>query len=74
MVGPRMLVRDYGVNFMLSLMHKDMSYAVAEASRHGVDLTLGAAARDAYDRAMTAGFGGQDFAAVAEGARAARRS
>jgi len=73
MVGPRMIVRDYGVNFMLSLMRKDMSYAVAEAARHGVDLTLAAAARDAYDRAIAAGFGEQDFAAVAEGARAGAR-
>jgi len=74
MVGPRMLVRDYGVNFMLALMRKDMSYAVAEAQRHGVDLTMAAAARDAYDRAIAAGFGDQDFAAVAEAARPAAQA
>jgi 3-hydroxyisobutyrate dehydrogenase len=73
MVGPRMLSRDYGVNFMLSLMRKDMSYAVAEAQRHGVDLTMAAAARDAYDRAIAAGFGAQDFAAVVEAARPPRQ-
>jgi 3-hydroxyisobutyrate dehydrogenase len=73
MVGPRMLARDYGVNFQLSLMRKDMSYAVAEAHRHGVDLTMAAAAREAYDRAIAAGFGDQDFAAVAETARAINR-
>ena len=73
MVGPRMLARNYGVNFQLSLMRKDLSYAAAAARRHGVDLTLAVAACEAYDRAIAAGFGDQDFAAVAEAARGTRR-
>lgn len=65
-VCPRMLARDYSVNFMLSLMRKDMNYAAAEAERHGVTLTFALAARDLYDAAIEQGLGDKDFAAVAE--------
>jgi 3-hydroxyisobutyrate dehydrogenase len=70
-VGPRMLARDYDVNFMLSLMRKDLTYAIDEAAQHGVTLSTAAAARALYDRAMAAGFAGADFAAVVEPVRAA---
>jgi 3-hydroxyisobutyrate dehydrogenase len=65
-VGARMLARDYDVNFLLSLMRKDMTYAAAEAQRHGVTLTFAEAARDLYDAAIEKGYGDKDFAAVAE--------
>jgi 3-hydroxyisobutyrate dehydrogenase len=65
-VCARMLKRDYGVNFMLALMRKDMNYAAAEAQRHGVPLTFAIAARDLYDAAIAGGWGDKDFAAVAE--------
>jgi len=54
-VCARMLKRDYGVNFMLALMRKDMNYAAAEAQRHGVPLTFAIAARDLYDAAIAGG-------------------
>jgi 3-hydroxyisobutyrate dehydrogenase len=74
-VGPRMLARDYGVNFMLSLMRKDLTYAIEEAAAHGVTLSTAAAARALYDRAMATGRAGADFAAVVEPLRdAATRS
>ena len=70
-VGPRMLARDYGVNFMLSLMRKDLAYAIEEAASHGVTLSTAAAARALYDRAIASGLGTADFAAVVEPLRGA---
>ena len=70
-VGPRMLARDYDVNFAMTLMRKDLDYAIDEAATHGVTLTTAAAARALYDRAIAAGRGGVDFAAVIEAAQRA---
>jgi len=65
-VGARMMARDYTVNFFLRLMRKDVSYAAEEARRHGVELRTAAAALEAFDRAIAAGWGDSDFASVAE--------
>jgi 3-hydroxyisobutyrate dehydrogenase len=65
-VGARMMARDYAVNFFLRLMRKDVSYASDEAKRHGVELRTAAAALARFDQAIAAGWGDQDFAAVAE--------
>jgi 3-hydroxyisobutyrate dehydrogenase len=65
-VGARMMARDYSVNFFLRLMRKDVNYAAEEARRHGLELRTAAAALDAFDRAIEAGWGDSDFAAVAE--------
>ena len=65
-VGARMMARDYTVNFFLLLMRKDVSYAAEEARRHGVELRTAAAALEAFDRAIEAGWGDSDFASVAE--------
>jgi 3-hydroxyisobutyrate dehydrogenase len=71
-VGPRMLQHDYAVNFHLALMHKDLSYAMAEGERAGVPLHTAAAARDRFADAIAAGAGAQDFSAVVEPLRAGR--
>jgi 3-hydroxyisobutyrate dehydrogenase len=65
-VGARMMARDYGVNFFLRLMRKDVSYASEEAERHGVDLRTATAALIRFDQAIAAGWGDADFAAVGE--------
>jgi 3-hydroxyisobutyrate dehydrogenase len=65
-LAPRMMLRDYDVNFQLSLMRKDVVYAIAEARRCGVELGTGAAARGLLDAAVAAGFGESDFSAIAE--------
>jgi 3-hydroxyisobutyrate dehydrogenase len=65
-VGARMIARDYSINFFLRLMRKDVSYAAQEARRHGVELRTAAAALEAFDRAIEAGWGDSDFASVAE--------
>jgi 3-hydroxyisobutyrate dehydrogenase len=68
-VGPRMLKRDYTVNFRLALMHKDLSYSIAEAERAGVPLRTAATARDLFATAMDRGLGDVDFSAVIESLR-----
>jgi 3-hydroxyisobutyrate dehydrogenase-like beta-hydroxyacid dehydrogenase len=65
-VGARMMARDYGVNFCLKLMRKDLAYAIAEARRCGVPLSTAATAADLFDAAIADGRGDADFAAVAE--------
>jgi 3-hydroxyisobutyrate dehydrogenase len=65
-VGARMMARDYDVNFFLRLMRKDVHYASEEARRHGLELRTAAAALEAFDRAVEAGWGEADFSAVAE--------
>jgi 3-hydroxyisobutyrate dehydrogenase len=75
-IAPRMAGRDYTVNFALSLMRKDIGYAIAAADRHGVSLATAAAARQRYDQAIDGGYGNDDFSAVVEPLReaaAARR-
>ena len=72
-VGPRMIARDYDVNFALGLMRKDLTYAIAEAAEHGVTLSIASAARGLYDRAVEAGLGAGDFSAVVESIRGAAR-
>jgi|SoiMethySBSTD1v2_1073268.scaffolds.fasta_scaffold162295_2 3-hydroxyisobutyrate dehydrogenase len=65
-VGPRMIGRDYTVNFALALMHKDLSYSIAEADRAGVALRTAATARELFATAMGQGLGQSDFSAVVE--------
>jgi 3-hydroxyisobutyrate dehydrogenase len=71
-VGPRMMHADYAVHFGLDLMRKDLSYAIDEARRFGLDLTTATAARERFARASAAGFGLSDFSAVAEAVRQTR--
>jgi 3-hydroxyisobutyrate dehydrogenase len=70
-VGPRMLARDYDVNFALWLMRKDLTYAIDEAEKYGLTLATAVAARALYDHAADAGFAERDFSAVVEPIRAA---
>ena len=68
-LSTRMTARDYGVQFMLSLMRKDLAYAVAEAARHEVPLKTAVIARDVFQSAIDAGWGDSDMAAVLEAVR-----
>lgn len=65
-VGARMLNHDYAVNFALTLMRKDLTYAIDEAARAGVPLRTAATARELFDNAIAAKLGDADFAAVVE--------
>jgi 3-hydroxyisobutyrate dehydrogenase len=73
-VGPRMTKPDYTVNFALALMHKDLSYSIAEAERAGVPLRTAERARELYTAAIGQGLGESDFSAIVEPLRAARRT
>jgi 3-hydroxyisobutyrate dehydrogenase len=70
-VAPRMASRDYTVFFMLALMRKDLTYAMAEGESQGVPLSTAAAARRLFDAAVQGGWGDVDFSAVIEAVRAA---
>ncbi len=65
-ISARMTGREYGVNFLLRLMSKDLAYAGAAAEAAGVDLTMARAAREMFERASAAGFGEMDMSAVIE--------
>jgi 3-hydroxyisobutyrate dehydrogenase-like beta-hydroxyacid dehydrogenase len=62
----RMTSGDLSPNFRMALMAKDMEYAIKEGERHGVSLTTAALPLSAFSRAMAAGHGDKDFAAVVE--------
>jgi len=66
----RMAARDYAVNFRLSLMRKDLAYAIDEGARFGVPLATAVTARDMYDRAAPQ-WADADFSAVVEPLRQA---
>jgi len=65
-VGPRMLARDYTVNFALELMRKDLSYAAVEASRNSISLSTAPSALRLFAHAVEQGYGKMDFSAVVE--------
>jgi 3-hydroxyisobutyrate dehydrogenase len=72
LLTPRMTAQDYTPNFLLSLMTKDLNYAIQEASRHSIRLETVAAALEAFQRALAAGNGARDFSAVVEPLRQRR--
>lgn len=65
-VGPRMTTSDYSVYFGLALMHKDLTYSIAEAERAGVPLRTAETARELYTTAIAQGWGDRDFSAIVE--------
>lgn len=61
----RKVLRDDTMpGFAVDLAHKDLSLAVAAAHELKVPLSIGVAARETYNLARGAGFGGKDFSAV----------
>lgn len=69
-VSTRMTTPDFTPNFMLRLMAKDLGYAILEGGKLSVELTTAAAALEAFQRAIAAGHGEQDIAAVVAPLRA----
>ncbi len=68
----RMAARDYRRNFALHLMAKDLTYAIAEAERLGVNLQTGRAGLELFRQAAAIGWKEDDFSAVVEIFRAAQ--
>ena len=62
----RMTARDYTPNFLLRLMAKDLTYALAEGRAHGLSLSTVASALEVVKQAIAAGHGEEDFAALVE--------
>jgi 3-hydroxyisobutyrate dehydrogenase len=66
MVVERMVARDYTPNFVVSLMVKDLTYAMRTFAAEGIELADARAARDRFSDAAAAGYHDRDIAAVVE--------
>lgn len=66
----RVLKGDLSPTFMLDLAHKDLGIAVDLANMSGVPMPMGAAAREVYSAARSAGRGRQDWSAILDHVRA----
>jgi 3-hydroxyisobutyrate dehydrogenase len=69
-VSARMANSSYDVNFLLSLMRKDLRYAGLDAATLGLDLETAKAAESRFASAIDAGYGDKDMSAVIEPLRA----
>ena len=65
-VSTRMTTPDYTPNFLLRLMAKDLTYAIAEGGKLSVELATAAAALETFQNGIAAGHGEKDIAAVVE--------
>ena len=65
-ISERMTASNYDVNFLLSLMSKDLHYASADASTLGVDLRTANTAEGRFKDASAAGLASEDMSAVIE--------
>ena len=65
-ISARMVEAKYNVNFLLSLMEKDLRYAAADAATLGVDLRTAKTAETRFHEATEAGHAQRDMSAVIE--------
>jgi 3-hydroxyisobutyrate dehydrogenase len=65
-VSARMTAPDFTPNFLLRLMAKDLGYAIQEGKAHSVELVTAAAALADFQKAIAAGHGEKDIAAIVE--------
>jgi 3-hydroxyisobutyrate dehydrogenase len=72
-ISARMVAATYDVNFLLSLMSKDLRYAVADAATLGVDLRAAKTAETRFVEAAASGCADKDMSAVIEPIRAQPR-
>ncbi|MGO8701766.1 MAG: NAD-binding protein [Limisphaerales bacterium] len=68
-VAGRMAASDFTPNFQVRLVAKDLRYACAEAKKVSLELLTAAAALEEFQRAIAAGLGERDIAAVLESVR-----
>jgi 3-hydroxyisobutyrate dehydrogenase len=69
-ISDRMVAATYEVNFLLSLMKKDLNYAQRDAASLGVDLRTAKTAEARFAEAAESGFSDKDMSAVIEPLRA----
>jgi 3-hydroxyisobutyrate dehydrogenase len=65
-ISARMVSQNYAVNFLLTLMSKDLLYAQNEAARNNVDLKTAEVARSLFEVAIAQGLGNEDMSSVIE--------
>jgi 3-hydroxyisobutyrate dehydrogenase len=65
-VAARMTAPDFTPNFMLRLMAKDIGYAIQEGGKLSVGLVTAKAALEDFQKAIAAGLGDKDIAAIVE--------
>ena len=65
-VAARMTAPDFTPNFPLRLLTKDLGYAIREGEKLSIELMTVAAALKEFQKAMAAGHGDKDMAAVVE--------
>jgi len=65
-IAPRMLERNYAVNFLLRLLVKDFSYICSDAASFGLDLNMGNQTLQLLKTAQELGFGDLDMSAIVE--------
>jgi 3-hydroxyisobutyrate dehydrogenase len=65
-VAGRMTAPDFTPNFLLRLMAKDLGYAIQEGGKLSVELVTGKAALEDFQKAIAAGLGEKDIAAIVE--------
>ena len=68
-VSTRMTTPDFTPNFLLRLMAKDLGYAIQEGGKLSVELVTARAALEDFQKAIAAGHGEKDIAAVVESFR-----
>jgi 3-hydroxyisobutyrate dehydrogenase len=66
LIASRMTAHDYTPNFLLRLMAKDLGYAIQEGAAAGAPLATPVKALEVFQRAIAAGHGEKDMAAVVE--------
>jgi 3-hydroxyisobutyrate dehydrogenase len=71
-ISARMVAATYDVNFLLSLMRKDLHYAGADAATLGVELHAAKTAEASFVEAAAAGYAEKDMSAVIEPLRIRR--
>jgi 3-hydroxyisobutyrate dehydrogenase len=73
-ISGRMVEAKYDVNFLLSLMDKDLRYATADAAAVGIDLRTAQSAEVRFAEAIESGYADKDMSAVVEPLRAKLRA
>jgi len=68
-VSARVAANDSTVNFALQLMAKDLRYATAEATQHGLVFQTAASALKVFEQAVAKGYGDDDLSAVIKSVR-----
>lgn len=65
-IAGRVASGDFTPHFLMRLMAKDISYAIAEGRARNIDLHTASTALNVFKEAITAGYGEKDFTAVAQ--------